>query len=92
MDQMERDRLCFLQELSRFLESREIRCTFQTTPRVDRDFWNRAAGEIGSSDEELLAKIAQCLRSDTSDFDCVEEILALLEARGFSTTPRHDFS
>lgn len=91
MNQTERDDLCFLQELSRFLEIREIRCSFQIPPKVDRNFWNCAAEKVESPDGELLEAITQCLRKDTSDFYCIEEIISLLETRGFSASPRHDF-
>ena len=91
MNQTERDNLCFLQELSRFLEMQGIHCSFQVPPRVNRNFWDCAAEKIESTDRELLEAIAQCLRKDTSDFYCMEEIIALLEAKGFSTIPRHDF-
>lgn len=38
MRQTERDNLCFLQELSQFLEMQEIHCMFRTPPRIDRNF------------------------------------------------------
>ena len=91
MNQTERDNLCFLQALSQFLKMQEIHCSFQIPPRVDRNFWDCAAEKVESPDGELLEAIAQCVRKDTSDFHCIEEIFALLEARGFSTSPRHDF-
>ena len=91
MRQTERDNLCFLQGLSQFLEMQEIHCMFRTPPRIDRNFWDCAAEKIESPDRELLDAIVQCLQKDTSDFYCIEEITALLEARGFSTSPRHDF-
>ena len=75
MNQMERDHQYFLQELSRFLEVRRIHCTFE--PPV---------GPEGCMEQTILAEVAQCLRKDTSDFDCIEEIIALLEAHGFSTS------
>ena len=80
MNQMERDHQYFLQELSRFLEVRRIHCTFEPP-----------MGPEGCMEQTILAEVAQCLRKDTSDFDCIEEIIALLEAHGFSTSPRHDF-
>ena len=61
-------------------------------PAQDRpEFWDCAAEKIESPDRELLDAIVQCLQKDTSDFYCIEKIPALLEARGFSTSPRHDF-
>ena len=45
-----------------------------------------------SSAAQTLAAIAACLREDTTDFDCIDRIIALLESQGLSILPRHDFS
>ena len=78
MNEMEKAPQDLFQELSQFMELRGIRCIFEV----------RYAGEPDS--KALLTEIAQCLQKDTSDYDCIEEIIALLEINGFPTSPRHD--
>lgn len=60
-------------------------------PRLDPALWDRLLQQLGESDHQTLAAIVNCLREDTSDFCCIDKIIALVEEQGFDTTPRHDF-
>lgn len=86
------DRLLFLQSIAKMMEEQGIVCRFDChTPRLDRDFWDGLAVCRQTDDRRLLENIARCLRQDTSDFHCIDQIIALLERTGYSTVPRHDF-
>lgn len=89
---MNSENLYFLQALAKFLEQEEIFCSCAHSPRLNRDLLDKLTGAVQTQDREALEAIAACLRNEAlSDFVCVEEICALVEARGFSTLPRHDF-
>ena len=91
MEQRAQGNLAFLQALAGFLDQQSITCTFDRPPAQDLSFWSAAAGKAESSAAQTLADIAACLREDTTDFDCIHRIIALLESQGLSTLPRHDF-
>lgn len=44
-----------------------------------------------AEEHRALEAIAACLRRDTGDFACIDEIIAILEPLGYDTNPRHDF-
>ena len=92
MEQCTQGNLAFLQALAGFLDQQGITCTFDRPPAQDPSFWSATAGKAESSAAQTLAAIAACLREDTTDFDCIDRIIALLESQGLSTLPRHDFS
>ena len=81
----------FLQALYQFMKKEQIRCTFDHSLPLDRAFWDQTAEERTADDRKALEAIANCLRRNTSDFLCIEEITFLVESRGFDTSPRHDF-
>lgn len=85
-------RLFFLQSIAKMMEEQGIVCSFDyCMPQLDRAFWERLAVCRQTDDHKLLETIAHCLQEDTSDFCCIEKIIALLEKAGFSTIPRHDY-
>ena len=92
LDREDRNNLYFLQEMFQFMSQKGILCTFQEPPRLDRLFWDCASREMESGEAETLEAIAACLQEATSDFYCIDQIIALLEGQGFSTGSRHDFS
>lgn len=86
------DRLLFLQCIAKMMEEQEIVCSFDhCMPRLDRKFWEGLAVCQQTEDHKLLENIAHCLRQNTSDFYCTDQIIALLERAGYSMVPRHDF-
>lgn len=86
------DRLLFLQCIAKMMKDQGIVCSFEHyTPPLDQAFWDSLAVCQQTDDQRLLENIADCLRQRTSDFDCVDQIIALLERAGYSTVPRHDF-
>ena len=91
MKQHHPSNLIFLQTLADFLDEEGITCVFDKPVTPDPAFWTQAAGEAESESRRTLEAIAACLREDTTDFACIDRIIALLEAQGLSTAPRHDF-
>lgn len=85
------DRLLFLQALAKFVEHESIDISFSCPPPLDRSFWDEVLQSQQTEDRKALEQIAACLRRNTSDFRCIEEIEFLVSARGFDTSPRHDF-
>ena len=83
--------LLFLQSIYRLMEKEGVSCSFAHPTKPDHSLFEKLAEKQSSTDYETLSKIAECLRRDTSDFICIEEIISLLDARGFYTAPRHDF-
>lgn len=89
---MDEDLLYLMQALVKFLEQEGITCTCDNPPKADRLFWDRVVGSIKTQDREALELIASYLQDERlTDFECIEEIIFLVESRGFSTFPRHDF-
>lgn len=85
------EQLLFFQALAKFLDKEQIRVSFDHPPKPDRAFWEDAADAQKNEDRAALEKIAECLRENTSDFECVEKITYIIEGRGFDSLPRHDF-
>ena len=85
------EQLLFFQALAKFLDKEQIRVSFDRPPKLDRTFWEDADDAQKNEDRAALEKIAECLRENTSDFECVEKITRIMEGRGFDSLPRHDF-
>lgn len=85
------DRFLFLQLISKLMDKERVDCSFACPPPLDREFRDGMAGCMQTDDHRTLEDIAAILRSDASDFDCVEEIRDLLYRRGFHIDNRHDF-
>lgn len=85
------NQLLLLQSLAKWMERERINVSFCCPPAPDRAFWANVLQEQKNEDYQTLEQIAACLRKDTSDFDCIEEIEALVAQRGFDTAPRHNF-
>jgi len=83
--------MLLLQSLAKWMDWEGIEVEFRCPPDPDRAFWDDILQEQANGDRKALEDIAACMRKDTSDFDCLEEIEALLNRRGFDTIPRHDF-
>ena len=81
----------FLQILSDALARHGARITFDVPPQADPVFLEELGCEAASREQQALAAIAQALRKDTRDFDCIDEIIHILEPLGYVTVPRHDF-
>lgn len=60
---------------------------FAHQPPAAPDLWARHLRPA----PDPLAEVAACLARDTSDFDCIDELIALLAAHGYAAGPRHDF-
>ena len=88
---MDENTMRFAQLLAEWMDREGVTCTFAAEPRPDRRLWDQILQREGARDRETLEEIAACLRRDATDFECVEEIMALLAGRGLSTSPRHDF-
>ena len=54
-------------------------------------FSHQSADSMNREGDDALEAIAACLRKETDDFTCVDEIIEILEQRGYRTVPRHDF-
>lgn len=85
------DQLLFLQFIYEAMEKTGITCSFDVPLKENPAFWDQAAKLRETADREALEEIAACLREDTTDFLCMEQIIFIVERRGLSTTPRHDF-
>ena len=85
------EQLLFFQALAKFLDKERIRVSFDRPPKLDRTFWEDADDAQKNEDRAALEKIAECLRENTSDFECIEKITCIMEDRGFDSLPRHDF-
>lgn len=86
------NQLLFFQTLFQMMEREGISFSFDGyTPAVDHTFWDRLTACRNTDDRRLLEDIAACLREDTSDFLCIDQIICLLSDGGFDTGPRHDF-
>ncbi len=85
------EKLLFLQLLAKFMDREDITCTFNYPPPLDRAFWDEVLQCQETEDRKTLEQIAACLRKNTSDFHCIENITFLVSQRGFDTSPRHDF-
>ena len=69
--------LIFLQTLADFLDEEGITGVFDKPVTPDPAFWTQAAGEAESESQRTLEAIAACLREDTTDFACIDRIIAL---------------
>ena len=85
------DQLIFLQMLSSMMEREGITCSFAHGSREDPAFWEKLMDGRRSEEHRALEAIAACLRRDTGDFACIDEIIAILEPLGYDTNLRHDF-
>ena len=81
----------FLQILSDALARHGAQITFDFPPQADASFLEELGREAASREQRALAAIAEALRKDTRDFDCIDEIIRILEPLGYVTVPRHDF-
>ena len=81
----------FLQILSDALARHGAQITFDYPPQADPSFLEELGREAASREQQALAAIAEALRKDTRDFDCIDEIIHILEPLGYVTVPRHDF-
>lgn len=88
---MEYSTLLLLQLFSDALARHGAQITFDFPPQADASFLEKLGREAASREQQALAAIAEALRKDTRDFDCIDEIIHILEPLGYVTVPRHDF-
>ena len=73
------------------MELYDAEVTFGIEPKRDPVFWAKLTDQEQTLERTALKQIADCMRRDTTDFDCVEDILDILFSLGYKTDPRHDF-
>lgn len=82
----------FLQLISQIMHAYGATVHFEHVPEMGLDFWARLPDEPFEDPAcDALARIAAALRGNTSDFACIDEIIAIVESLGYSTVPRHNF-
>jgi len=83
--------ILFLQVLMSVLDEYGVSCEFAVPPKLDPAFRNKLALDVNLRMQAVLDGIAEALRKDTSDFECIDDIIRLMESLGYRTVPRHDF-
>ena len=81
----------FTQILLQSLEKHGAQITFDSPPEREEALWNALFHQQTTQEQQALDAIAESLRKNTRDFDCIEEIICILESLGYCTIPRHDF-
>lgn len=81
----------FLQLIAKAMLDYGVNLSFSLTPDCDPAVWEALGQRQQSAQAEALEAVAAALRADTDDFTCVDEIIRILEALGYTTVPRHDF-
>ncbi len=85
------DQLVFLQLMARMMDYYGVTCSFAHGAKEDPAFWEQLMDGRRAEEHRALEAIAACLRRDTGDFACIDEIIAILEPLCYDTNPRHDF-
>lgn len=80
-----------VQVLIEALEFYEADVRFGIQPRRSADFWAKLTDTEQDKDKRALEQIAKCMRRDSTDYDCIEDILDILFELGYDTKPRHKF-
>ena len=88
---MEYSNQILLQLLSEALTQHGAHVPFDCPPALDEALWQELLSQTTAQEQQALASIAEALRKDTRDFDCIDEIIGILEPLGYRTVPRHDF-
>ena len=85
------NQILFLQVLMSALDEYGVSCEFTVPPSLDPAFRDKLALHVDLQMQTVLDGIAEALRKDTSDFECIDDIIRLKESLGYRTGPRHDF-
>ena len=85
------DKELLLQMFAQMLYESGVEISFAARPHINTTLREELLAGQEREDANTLEAIATCLRKDTDEFACIDEIIALLESQGYQTTPRHDF-
>lgn len=77
----------FLQLIAIAMLDYGVDLSFSVTPDHDPAVWEALAQRQRSAQAEALDAIAAALRADTGDFDCIDEIIRILEPPGLHHGP-----